>query len=113
MSGSAAEFVSEAQEIVEAFSRLLLDLEAPLRRGDEFDPDILNAAFRAIHTLKGLAALTGKTQIVELSDSLESCLDSLRLGRSELDQVVLDVLFECVDAYGQLLAVVADPRAEA
>ncbi|MEE9386492.1 MAG: chemotaxis protein CheA [Nannocystaceae bacterium] len=107
-----SEFVSEAQDIVEAFSRQLLALEAQLRRAEDLDPEALNAAFREVHTLKGLAALTGRKEIVELSDSLESCLDALRLGRRELDQDVLDVCFECVEAFGQLLIAASDARTD-
>ncbi len=109
---SQAEFVSEAQEIIETFSRNLLEIEGHVRRGDEADPDLLNASFRAVHTLKGLASLGGDTQIVKLSHELESCLDAIRLGKRSLDHAGLDVLFEAVDVFSRLLAVAADPEAE-
>src|SRR5690606_14809714 len=62
----SSEFLSEAQEVVESFSRSLLELDAQQRRGD-YDPDLLNAAFRAIHSLKGLSSLFGASAISELS----------------------------------------------
>ena len=55
---NAAEFIAEAQEIIETFSRTLLELEAQ-SRGSGPEPDLINAAFRAIHSLKGLAGLFG------------------------------------------------------
>lgn len=103
MSTDTPEFVGEAQEIVDTFSRALLTLEEAIREEQSFDPDVLNAAFRAIHTLKGLAALAGGGHIASLSHVLESVLDELRLGRRSLDQAALDILFEAVEVYGRLL----------
>lgn len=99
----STEFLSEAQEVIEAFSRNLLELDSQQRTGDH-DPDLLNAAFRAVHSLKGLAALFGASQISTLSHALESTLDSLRLGKIGLTQPTLDVLFESVETFQRLLA---------
>ncbi len=97
------EFFSEAQEIVENLSRNLLELDASLRSGSS-DPSLINEAFRAVHTLKGLAGLFGAVRLGALSHRLEDLLDDLRLGRMTLSPEVLDVLFSAVDAYAQLLA---------
>jgi two-component system, chemotaxis family, sensor kinase CheA len=99
----SSEFLSEAQEVIEAFSRNLLELDAQQRHGD-FDPDLLNAAFRAVHSLKGLASLFGSGPIAALSHTLESTLDGLRLGKIELTQRALDVLFEAVENFQRMLA---------
>ncbi len=100
---SNTEFVPEAQEVVEEFSRRLLELEAAQRSGGE-DPEALNAAFRAIHSLKGLAGLFAAGPIATLSHSLENALDGLRLGRVALTAATLDVLFEAVETFAALLA---------
>ena len=50
------EFLSEAQEIVEAFNRDLLMLDEQRAQGS-FDPEVINDAFRAVHSLKGLSGL--------------------------------------------------------
>ena len=97
------EFFSEAQEIVENLSRNLLELDTSLRSGSS-DPSLINEAFRAVHTLKGLAGLFGAIRLGALSHRLEDLLDDLRLGRMPLSPDVLDVLFSAVDAYTQLLA---------
>src|SRR6266568_5068512 len=52
---AVSDFVSEAQENIEALDRDLLRLE-DTRHGQEADPDTLNAVFRAAHSLKGLSA---------------------------------------------------------
>lgn len=96
------EFHAEAQEIIETFGRNLLALESTLKSGAD-DPALVNEAFRAVHTLKGLAGLFGAQRMGALSHRLEDVLDHLRLGRMPLDDTVLDVLFSAVDAYQQLL----------
>jgi two-component system chemotaxis sensor kinase CheA len=90
------DFLSEAQEIIEGFNRSLLRLDEDLR-GNRFDPEVLNEAFRAMHSLKGLAGLFGVARMVTLSHHLESVLDALRLGRLDLDSATLDLLFEAVE----------------
>ncbi len=99
---NASEFIAEAQEVIETFSRTLLELEAQTRAGGA-DPDLVNAAFRSIHSLKGLAGLFGATAIGGLSHYLESTLDSLRLGKLSLSRQVLDVLFEAIEMFSRLL----------
>jgi two-component system chemotaxis sensor kinase CheA len=99
----STEFVSEAQEVVEEFARRLLELESAQRANTE-DPEALNAAFRAVHSLKGLAALFAAGPIAELSHSLENALDALRLGKAPLSPSTLDVLFEAVETLGSQLA---------
>ena len=96
------EFFSEAQEIIETLSRNLLSLDASIKAGTT-DPSLINEAFRAVHTLKGLAGLFGAVRLGALSHRLEDVLDDLRLGRIELAQDVLDVLFAAVEAYTRIL----------
>ncbi len=98
------EFFSEAQELVESLSRNLLALDAAVRAKTE-DPGLVNEAFRAVHTLKGLAGLFGAKRVGTLSHRLEDVLDSLRLGRLPLTESVLDLLFRAVELYGDALSV--------
>ncbi len=97
------EFFSEAQEIIETFSRNLLALDATISEGVK-DPTLVNEAFRAVHTLKGLAGLFGAVAMGTLSHHLEDLLDELRLGRAELTRTVLDLLFGAIDVFGKILA---------
>ncbi len=97
------EFLTEAQELVEALSRDLLLLDQAERSG-EADPQLLNALFRGVHTLKGLAGMFGFQTVSRLAHVLEDLLDHLRLGRAQLDAGTLDVLFQGVEAFQRLLA---------
>ena len=97
------EFFSEAQEIIETLSRNLLALDASIKQG-RTDPSLVNEAFRAVHTLKGLAGLFGATRMGSLSHQLEDLLDDVRLGRQELSADLLDILFSGIDVYHQILS---------
>lgn len=106
------EFFSEAQEIIETLSRNLLALDAANKSGS-YDPSLINEAFRAVHTLKGLAGLFGAVRLGALSHRLEDLLDALRLGRMPITPEVLDVLFSSVDSYNQVLEIEKAGRDEA
>ena len=97
------EFFSEAQELVESLSRNLLALDESSKAGS-VDPSTVNEAFRAVHTLKGLAGLFGANTLGKVAHRLEDMLDDLRLGRLELSQEALDLLFAAVDVFGKLLS---------
>jgi two-component system chemotaxis sensor kinase CheA len=97
------EFLSEAQELVETFSRSLLMLDEQ-QLSDTVDPALVNEAFRAVHTLKGLSGLFGAQGMSQMSHRLEDVLDQLRLGRLALSREVLDPLFQSVDLFWQFLA---------
>jgi two-component system, chemotaxis family, sensor kinase CheA len=97
------EFLAEAQEIVEALSRDLLLLDQGQKDG-KVDPDLINEVFRGVHTLKGIAGMFGYSQLGAVAHALEDLLDDLRLGRVDLSQDVLDVLFEGVENFQRLLS---------
>jgi len=96
------EFLAEAEEIVEQLGSELADLADMADSGD-LNPDLLNSIFRGAHSLKGLAGMFGFTDISELSHNMENLLDWLRLGKLNLDQRLMSVLF---DAHELLTALV-------
>src|SRR4051812_9352331 len=108
------EFLSESQEIVEQFNRDLLAIAQasqardPSGEGMRVDPDLINSAFRAVHSLKGLAGLSGVEQMMHLSHHLENLLDSLRLGKVPLTPAALDLLFEAIEHYQLISAEVSE-----
>ncbi len=101
--------ISEIQDLVEAFSRSLLQIESERSEGGESDPDLVNAAFRAVHTLKGIASMVEVDELVVMSHELENCLDDIRLGKRLLDTASLDLLFAAVELYTASLAHAVDP----
>ena len=75
------------------------------------DPDAVNSVFRAVHTLKGMAGMFGFQDLSDVSHHLEDLLEHLRLGRVDITQPVLDVLFEGVEVLQHLVGRVSDPDA--
>lgn len=98
-----AEFVSEAQEIIDSLGRELLRLEST-RQGGEADPQVLNAVFRGAHTLKGLASMSGVERMTRLAHALEDLLDDVRMGRRALDGGTLDLLLEAPEVFARIIA---------
>lgn len=75
----AADFILEAQEILDRLGEQLVALEqAP------DDNDQLNAVFRGFHTLKGGAGFLAITPMVELCHAAEETLGMARSGKAQL-----------------------------
>ncbi|MEJ2315247.1 MAG: Hpt domain-containing protein [Nitrospirota bacterium] len=101
MKSSESDFIAECEDILEEAGRLLLDIQDGLEEG--VDPDLINALFRAMHTLKGLGGLFGRQDISDISHALESLLDDIRLGKVELDDGGVNLFFKYVDILRSLV----------
>jgi len=86
------EFLAEAEEVVDQLGSELADL-ADMTDGGDPNPELLNSIFRGAHSLKGLAGMFGFTEISVLSHNMENLLDSLRMGKVNLEQGVMQALF--------------------
>ena len=104
-----SDFISEAQEVIEALDRDLVRLEET-RRGEDADPDTLNAVFRAAHSLKGLSAMFGVERMTRLAHALEDRLDDVRMGRRALDAGTVDLLLGAPGLFGRIIAEEAAQR---
>src|SRR5512140_2144043 len=104
---ATSEFVSEAQENIDALGRDLLRLD---RGGDEGEPDLVNAVFRAAHTLKGLSSMFGVERMARLAHALEDLLDDVRMGRQPLDRPALDSLLEAPEVFSRIIAEESEGR---
>jgi len=98
-----SEFLSEAQETIDALGKELLRLESA-KGGEEADPAVLNAVFRGAHSLKGLASMFGVERMARLAHALEDLLDEIRMGRRPLDPATLDLLLEAPELFGRIIA---------
>jgi two-component system, chemotaxis family, sensor kinase CheA len=97
-----ADFVSEAQETIDALGHDLLRLEG--EAGEEPDPDLLNAVFRGAHSLKGLSSMFGVERMARLAHALEDLLDDVRMGRRPLDRAAVDLLLESPELFSRIIA---------
>lgn len=102
VSKAVKDFLMEAEEITDQLGSELSDLADTAESGD-LNPDVLNSIFRGAHSLKGLAGMFGFSDIAELSHNMENLLDSLRLGKVNIDQTLIAALFQ---AHGLLTSLV-------
>ena len=103
-------FVTESREQLLAFESALLALESA-----PDDDDVLNAAFRAAHTIKGGAGVVECDYIVSFTHVVENVLDQLRNRALTLDSDLVALLLGCGDHLGVLLDALAsgsEPDAE-
>ncbi len=103
-----SEFVGEANEVIETLAHDVAVLDA--QRGRDSEPDLLNAIFRAAHSLKGLAGMFGQDRVATLAHHLEDVLDALRLGKVSQSDALIDALLEGVDVLTLMLREAAGDR---
>jgi two-component system chemotaxis sensor kinase CheA len=97
-------FVNESREHLQCISINLLTLET-----EPENTDALKETFRAVHTLKSMAATMGHPEMENLSHEMESVLDMLRKG-TEIEKGTVDVLLECLDNLETLVESVASGK---
>jgi two-component system chemotaxis sensor kinase CheA len=90
--GYAALFLTESREHLRACNQALLAWEQ-----DPAAVEPVDALFRAIHTIKGMAATMGHDAIARVAHSAENLLDALRTGRVSVTAGLLQLLFGAVD----------------
>lgn len=83
-------------EILDAFLDLSLEIETALEgliRGDgEGEENDINALFRAVHTIKGNAAVVRLESVMHFTHSIEEVIESIRMKRFKASHAVIDVI---------------------
>lgn len=85
-------FTAEVDEQIQVLEEGLLRLEQ-----DDSEPELLQAVFRAAHTIKGSAGMIGHERLAHLTHTLETVLDGLRKDTIELSSALVDVCLDAVD----------------
>lgn len=91
-------FLIEARELLETLGEQLVDLEASPE-----DSELLNAVFRAFHTVKGGAGFLGLNAMVELCHRAEDLLNEARNGALVLNAALMDALLESLDLLNDMM----------
>ncbi|WP_269791795.1 chemotaxis protein CheA [Stenotrophomonas sp. Iso1] len=99
----AADFILEAQEILDRLGEQLVALEQAPQ-----DSDQLNAVFRGFHTLKGGAGFLAITPMVELCHAAEETLGMARAGKAELQAHHFDAAQQSLDWLQSMLDAVSN-----
>ena len=91
-------FLEESLENLQTLNESLLDLEQ-----NPEDLDKVNSIFRVAHTIKGMAATMGFTELAELTHKMEDVLAEFREGELKVTQDVVTVLFDCLDTLEKMV----------
>jgi two-component system chemotaxis sensor kinase CheA len=86
-------FVEEAKEHLQSMNDALLELEK-----DTTNLSLINEIFRVAHTLKGMSGTMGFTNMADLTHEMENVLQGARNNEINLNEDVIDIIFECFDA---------------
>lgn len=94
------------QTFFQECDELLGALEQKLQALDEgsVDSEDVNAAFRAIHSIKGGAGAFGCTDLVAFAHVFEASLDHLRSGRVAIEDAPFSLFLRCSDAVADLVS---------
>lgn len=92
------EFLVEARENLEKLETDLLELEK-----DPTNQEILNSAFRVMHTIKGGAGFLGLDPIVETAHKAEDILGKLRNAEFVISPAINDLLLKAADKIREYL----------
>lgn len=91
-------FRQEAGELLEALEQDLLDLA-----DDPSSKDLLDSAFRGLHTIKGSGAMFGFTAIADFVHAFETAFDLIRKGCATMSPELATVALQAKDHIAHLL----------
>src|SRR5688572_26867260 len=95
LSKYAALFLAESREHLSACNGSLLEWER-----DPAAVEPVGRLFRAIHTIKGMAATMGYAAVAQLAHATENLLDGLRQERLSAAPEIFQLLFRALDKLG-------------
>ncbi len=101
-------FFVESRELLEDMESALLAAEQAESR-----TELVNAIFRAAHTIKGSAGLFGLDHIVAFTHVVESVLDQVRDARIQVTGQLVALLLACRDHISALIDMVEAGRLDA
>ena len=91
-------FFHECHELLTEMESALLELER-----DPENKDLMNAIFRAAHTIKGTSGVFGFDNIVAFTHVAENVLDRVRADEIGISDNLIALLLECRDHIGTLV----------
>lgn len=91
-SDALAEFSDEAHGLLETLEAALLTLEATPNDGE-----IIDQAFRAMHTIKGSGAMVGYAELAAFTHQLETVFTPVRERLAAATPELISVALRCVD----------------
>ncbi|QFY42370.1 chemotaxis protein CheA [Candidatus Methylospira mobilis] len=99
-------FITESRDLLRDMEQALLRLDT-----EPGNDDIINAIFRAAHTIKGSAGLFGLDFIVTFTHAAESVLDKVRDGEIDMDAGLVGLFLSVCDHEQVLIGLAANHEA--
>ncbi len=88
----AATYRQEARELLEQLEAALLDLEET-----PDDRELIDSAFRALHTIKGSGAMFGFVAVANFAHHIENAFDDVRKGKTVLTRELTSIALAAKD----------------
>src|SRR5262249_21005615 len=88
----ASTFRNEVSELLDSLEQSLLDLNT--RPGDQ---ELVDSAFRALHTIKGSGAMFGFEQVAGFTHEFETLFDRIRKGEARISEEVIAISLAAKD----------------
>ena len=98
LSKYAALFVAESREHLKACNSSLLEWES---NPSAIEP--VDRLFRAVHTIKGMAATMGYSGVAQLAHRIENLLDGLRQEKLAPSSEIFQLLFRAIDSLARAI----------
>jgi two-component system, chemotaxis family, sensor kinase CheA len=96
-------FIEEAKEILVRLEEGLLALEE-----DPGDDEVINAVFRALHTIKGSGGMFGFENIEHFTHDLENAFEMVRSGDASVSHELIDLTLAARDEIQYLVNIAID-----
>ncbi len=111
------DFLDESDQLLTQLNERLLQLDEWVRAlGDDHqeqcDPALLNEMFRSAHSLKGLSAMLGLTDINTLTHKIENVFDAARKHELAVNSDVTELVFMGLDQLTALIDRLKAPGGE-
>lgn len=92
-------FIEEANGLLDRLEKDLLDLE-----NKPASKELIESAFRAMHTIKGVSGMYGFDFICEFTHHMESIYQAIREEKLQFNKEIFDITFQSVDHIRRLLS---------
>ncbi|PJZ84259.1 chemotaxis protein CheA [Leptospira harrisiae] len=97
------DFIPEGFELIEVCESAILSIEEINDQSGEYDEDLINNLFRAVHTFKGSTGLLKLESLVKISHEAETLMDILRKEKKLPSDDICQVLINTCDQLRRLL----------
>ncbi len=113
-----ADFLDESSRLLDVLNDHLLRLDELVAQHGSVSKelcgaDAINEMFRAAHSIKGLSAMLGLSEINTLTHRVENIFDAARRGNLNFTEEIMELLFSSYDTLVGLIRKLEDPQTDA